>query len=123
MRASGVAILLAIGLSMGAAQHALANDDAQQDLAAAFIVEAEKRCGHEMSETGMALAARRSSASDNHLQIRLVRPLWRRIWACDPDFISGSCLAARWNLCKRVYEDYGPQGVVIPGLLKPIIKK
>ena len=97
----------------------------QAALAAEFVTNGVKHCGHELSYLGTMLVARYQKPAERApLESRkLVAELWSKTWMCDQNFISGSCMAARWNLCHRVFEEYGPEGIVIPGLFKPIIHK
>ena len=118
MRASGLAVLALFAASPGTS--AGAEDTGQRVLAAALIEQAVKRCGHELSSAGELLGKHRAPGA---LQSQFVEQLWDRTWKCDPAFIGQSCMAARWTLCERVFAEYGPDGVVLPGLLKPIIHK
>lgn len=105
---------------LGSAAGVRAENDAQRTLAAAFVEQAVKRCGHEASATGKMLS---NAPASGNLQTRFVEQLWDRTWKCDPDFVGRSCMAARWALCERVFAEYGPDGAVLPDLLKPIIHK
>ncbi len=78
------------------------------------------RCGFELSKTGPALTTRKRAESGD---TEFVENLWRNTWECEPDHVGKSCMAARLNLCRRVYAEYGPDGILLPGLFKPIIHK
>ena len=120
MRVSCFTGLALAVITFGFAAEVRAESDAPRSLAAAFVEQAVKRCGHEASVAGEALREPRAPGS---AQSSFVEQLWERTWKCDPGFIGRSCMAARWALCERVFAEYGPEGVVLPGLLKPIIHK
>ncbi len=104
--------------------HCGASEAAQRALAGAFVNEAVKRCGHEATQAGAALLAPNAvSGAPTDTSARFVGQLWQKTWECEPAFVGRSCTAARWALCERVYLEYGPQGAVMPDLLKPIIHK
>ena len=56
-------------------------------------------------------------------QRAVLAELWRETFACNPQFAGENCFAARWQLCQRAYAEYGPDGILIKGLIKPIVKK
>ena len=89
------------------------------------IVLARELCGHELTQRGDALAAgdkdQQSQPEDSNRKI--LSNLWRETWACNENFTGGNCFAARWQLCARAYGEYGPDGILMPGLIKVIVKK
>ena len=83
---------------------------------------AEAYCGYEPSAAGDAL--RRSDFGPDHARERqFADDLWRGTFACEEAYIGASCMAARLALCQRTFAEYGPEGIVLRGLLKPIIHK
>lgn len=94
----------------------------QQALAGQFVRHAVAYCGYEASARGTQLSTVDFGA-DFARDKRFAEALWRGTFACEADYIGASCMAARWALCQRTFAEYGPDGVVLPGLLKPIIHK
>ncbi len=94
----------------------------QQSLAGRIITHAETYCGYEATSKGHALSKRVFSAAHAANQ-KFADDVWRGTFACAPDYIGASCMAARWSLCQRTMAEYGPDGIILPGLLKPIILK
>lgn len=86
---------------------------------------AREHCGHELTARAVQLiAADRAAAPRPFAEGRaVVADLWRRTWACDPAFVSPSCMAARLHLCHRAYAEYGPAGIRLKGLIRAIVKK
>lgn len=96
--------------------------DAKTALAGLFVRHAVAHCGYEPSARGKELGTR--DFGQNHAADKqFAEALWRGTFACDKAYIGTSCMAARWALCQRTFAEYGPQGVLVPGLLKPIIHK
>ena len=105
MRAKVLSALAAGTCMLMSAIQSSADDASQRSLAAAFIHEAIERCGYEASSTGASFLNSRSKVPPGaDLQSRFVEQLWRRTWACDPELIGRSCMAARWSLCDRVFD-------------------
>ena len=124
MRASTALLVLCVTLPVGGSEGASASDELQRALASAFVKEAVERCGYEASPAGSQFLEKAPAAKAGaETQRRFVDNLWQQTWACNPDFIGRSCMASRLGLCERVFLEYGPEGAVIPGLLKPIIHK
>ncbi len=94
----------------------------QQALAGQFVRHAVAYCGYEASVQGTALST--AQFGDEYARDRqFADGLWHGTFACKEAYIGASCMAARWALCQRTFAEYGPQGALVPGLLKPIIHK
>lgn len=94
----------------------------QQSLAGRIIAHAVDYCGYEATAQGQALSAKVFGAAHANNQ-QFADELWRGTFSCAPAYIGASCMAARWSLCHRTFAEYGPEGIILPGLLKPIILK
>ncbi len=86
---------------------------------------ARTSCGYEVT-----FLARNLMTRDRGLKTRpfaeerdVVANLWRQTWACKPGFAGENCIAARLQLCRRAYLEYGPEGILVKGLLKAVVKK
>ncbi len=91
-------------------------------LASQFVRHGVAHCGYEPSEQGAALSAR-TFGPEHAANLKFADALWRGTFKCDAKYISTSCMAARLSLCQRTFAEYGPDGVLVRGLLKPIIHK
>jgi len=105
----------------------LADDAAERQ--AAMAVEnvrlAEKACGYDLTIVARNLIAL-DAADDNEPFANdraVLANLWRQTFACNPVFAGENCFAARWQMCQRAYAEYGPDGIRLRGLIKPIVKK
>ena len=117
-----VPALCAAALSTGAAAQSSQPSRAQQALAGQFVRHAVAYCGYEPSPEGRVLST--TEFGDDYARDRqFVDGLWHGTFACKKPYIQGSCMAARWALCQRTFAEYGPDGALVPGLLKPIIYK
>lgn len=115
-------MLCALALSAGAAAQSPQPSRAQQALAGQFVRHAVAYCGYEASPQGVALSS--TDFGEQHARDRqFADGLWHGTFACKKAYIGGSCMAARWALCQRTFAEYGPEGALFPGLLKPIIHK
>ncbi|MEM8686414.1 MAG: hypothetical protein AAGF81_03730 [Pseudomonadota bacterium] len=94
----------------------------QQSLAGRIITHAVDYCGYEATTKGRALSVKVFGTAHANNQ-KFADNLWRGTFACAPAYIGASCMAARWSLCQRTFAEYGPDGIILPGLLKPIILK
>lgn len=97
----------------------------QAMVGAEFVRFGVKYCGYERSYLGTIFSAKwgREKESAHTADWEFAEMLWNGTFKCDPAYIGGSCMAARWTLCGRAFEEYGPDGIVIRGLFKPIIHK
>ena len=97
----------------------------KQAMAVENIELARTHCGHEITARAAGLiAADRQAGQKPFAEPRAsIANLWRQTWRCDPGLIGESCMAARLQLCRRAYEEYGPDGILVPGLIRAIIKK
>ncbi len=95
---------------------------AQQSLAGQFVRHAVAHCGYEASARGEALSSA-SFGKEYERDRKFADGLWHGTFACEQAYIGGSCMAARWSLCQRTFAEYGPNGALLPDLLKPIIHK
>ena len=114
----GVALLWTVAASAQSATPL----DLKQSLAGRIITHAVDYCGYEASVEGRALSTKVFGASHANNQ-KSADDVWRGTFACAPAYIGASCMAARWSLCQRTFAEYGPEGIILPGLLKPIILK
>ncbi|MEM1200207.1 MAG: hypothetical protein AAGI06_12950 [Pseudomonadota bacterium] len=94
----------------------------QQSLAGRIITHAVNHCGYEASAKGEALSDKVFGPAHANNQ-KFADDVWRGTFACTQAYVGTSCMAARWSLCQRTFAEYGPEGVILPGLLKPIILK
>lgn len=115
--APGIVMLCTVAVPRSEAQ-----SQAQQNLAGRFIQHAVAYCGYEPSLEGEALRIK-DFGPDHARDRQFADDLWRGTFACEAAYIGTSCMAARLGLCQRTFAEYGPEGVVLPGLLKPIIRK
>ena len=117
------AVFLAVLLSVSPASAQSASpQELQQGLAGRIITHAVDYCGYEATARGHALSAKVFGAAHANNR-QFADELWRGTFACAPAYIGASCMAARWSLCQRTFAEYGPEGIILPGLLKPIILK
>ena len=94
-------------------------------MAAENVTLAENHCGVELSFQAKQLILRdkRQSPKPFADERAILSRLWRETFACNPDFAGNNCFAARWQMCQRTYAEYGPDGIRVKGLIRPIIKK
>jgi hypothetical protein len=118
--------VLMLGMT-GALASAHADDALNRRAAIAVenVALAKASCGMELS-----FLARQLILRDKRHEPRLypdqravIARQWRETFACNPGFAGQNCFAARWQLCQRAYAEYGPQGILMKGLIRPIIKK
>ncbi|MCP5082898.1 MAG: hypothetical protein GY948_14520 [Alphaproteobacteria bacterium] len=121
-RARAALVLCTLSLSTGAAAQSPQQSRAQQALAGQFVRHAVAYCGYEASRRGETLSA--TEFGEEYARDRqFADGLWHGTFACKEAYIGASCMAARWALCQRTFAEYGPDGALLPGLLKPIIHK
>lgn len=96
--------------------------DARTALAGRFVRHAVNYCGYEASPRGAALSTK-DFGKAHDANTLFAQTLWRGTFACEKAYIGTSCMAARLTLCQRTFAEYGPEGALVPGLLKPIIHK
>ena len=84
-----------------------------------------KYCGYELTREANALEriVREKHADSHGEQRQFMSELWGGTWACEAEWVAGSCMAARLQLCDRAFREYGPDGVLLPGLFEPIVRK
>ena len=115
-------MLCALALGPAAMAQSVQVSRAQQSLAGHFVRHAVAYCGYEASPHGAALSTADFGA-EYARDRQFADMLWQGTFACKKAYIGTSCMAARWSLCQRTFAEYGPDGALIPGLLKPIIHK
>lgn len=109
-------------LTVSASPFAQAQSKTQEALASHFVRHAITYCGYEPTARGAAL--RQTDFGADYANDRTFADrLWHGTFACKKTYIGASCTAARWSLCQRTFAEYGPEGALVPGLLKPIIHK
>ncbi len=99
-----------------------AQSKTQEALASHFVRHAANYCGYELSARGTVIS-QTDYGADYANDRTFADRLWHGTFACKKAYIGASCTAARWSLCQRTFAEYGPEGALVRGLLKPIIHK
>ncbi len=120
-----LAIIVLLTLVPGGAAAGDIASHRKQAMAVENIELARTHCGHELTARAALLIAADHRAEPRPFaeERAVLDNLWRQTWACNPAFTSGSCMAARLQLCHRAYTEYGPEGVRLKGLIRAIVKK
>ena len=89
------------------------------------VLLAQSSCGIELTELAQSMIAVDKAATARPFtdDRAVLATLWRETFACNTDFVGENCFAARWQMCQRAYEEYGPDGIRLKGLIKAIVKK
>ena len=97
--------------------------DRRQLVVAERVKQAVEWCGYEPTPAADEMLRVAQGTDARHQDRALVAKLWRETFACNEAYAGDNCFAARWQLCQRAYGEYGPDGILIRGLIKPVIKK
>ncbi|MGI9465037.1 MAG: hypothetical protein ACR2OM_13905 [Aestuariivirgaceae bacterium] len=97
----------------------------QQAMAVENVMLARELCGVELTELSRDMLSRDKAKEPRPFSEdrSVLANLWRETFKCNPDFAGQNCFAARWQMCQRAYEEYGPDGIRVEGLIKAIVKK
>lgn len=89
------------------------------------ILLAESLCGVELTPAGQSMIAndKRQSPRPFAQDRSVLANLWHETFRCNPDFSGQNCFVARWQMCQRAYGEYGPNGILVEGLIAAIVKK
>lgn len=118
--------LVVAGTVMGSSANA---DETMGDRRRAMAVEtiqlAREPCDYALTPQAEELIAadRAQGVPPFACERAVLATLWHETWHCNAAFAGENCMAARWQLCRQAYAEYGPDGIRIKGLFRAIIKK
>lgn len=97
----------------------------REAMAVENVMLAHGSCGIELTAVAREMIARDKAEVPRPFadERSILATLWRETFACNRDYAGENCFAARWQICQRAYEEYGPNGIRLKGLIKAIVKK